>query len=149
MDELQSTADTMLRECVCLNLRKATRTLTQFYDNMLRPAGIRSTQLPLLVNLAMAPSLTLSHLAEMVVIDQTTLSRNLKPLIDKGLIEIRPGKDRRVREVRITKNGKAMIRRAKPLWDDAQAKIAEDLGLKRLQELIAISALMVKAVRLG
>ncbi|MCH8844638.1 MAG: winged helix-turn-helix transcriptional regulator, partial [SAR324 cluster bacterium] len=124
----------MIRECACLNLRKATRTLTQFYDKMLRPAGIRSTQLPLLATVAAAPSLTLSRLAEIVVIDQTTLSRNLKPLKDKGLIEIRPGKDRRVREVRITKNGKAMIRRAKPLWDNAQAKIADNLGSKRLQE---------------
>ena len=140
-------SDEMIRDCACLNLRKATRVLTQFYDEAFRPTGLRSTQLPLLVTLAGGPALTLSALAEMVVMDQTTLSRNLKPLKEKGLIDVQPGKDRRYRVVQITTAGKALILKAKPLWDRAQANITQDLGLKRLRQLIAISEAIVKATR--
>ncbi len=86
----------MLRECVCLNLRKATRTVTKLYDEAYRPIGIRSTQLPLLVA-AFLHSHTVTSLADEVALDRTTLSRNLIPLERKGWIEIAPSDDRRTR----------------------------------------------------
>ena len=130
----------MRRECACLNLRKAVRVLTQAYDEKLRPAGVRSTQLPLLVTLAAEGTMTLSQLAEAVVMDQTTLSRNLKPLKERGLIEIRPGQDRRVREISLTRAGENVIRDSKPLWDEAQAKVSAELGIENVHTLIALSA---------
>jgi len=127
-------------------LRKAVRVLTQAYDEKIRPAGVRSTQLPLLVTLGAEGTMTLSRLAESVVMDQTTVSRNLKPLKEMGLIEIRPGQDRRVREISLTKAGENVIRDSKPLWDEAQAKVSAELGIENLHLLIALSADIVSSV---
>ena len=145
MNSVAELSNQMRRECACLNLRKAVRVLTQAYDEKLRPAGVRSTQLPLLVTLAAEGTMTLSQLAEAVVMDQTTLSRNLKPLKERGLIEIRPGQDRRVREISLTRAGENVIRDSKPLWDQAQAKVSAELGIENVHTLIALSADIVSA----
>ncbi len=146
MNSVAELSNQMRRECACLNLRKAVRVLTQAYDEKIRPAGVRSTQLPLLVTLGAEGTMTLSRLAESVVMDQTTVSRNLKPLKEMGLIEIRPGQDRRVREISLTKAGENVIRDSKPLWDEAQAKVSAELGIENLHLLIALSADIVSSV---
>ena len=136
----------MLRDCAVLNLRKAVRVLTQVYDKKLRPAGVRSTQLPLLNTLSKEGTMPLSRLGELLAMDQTTVSRNLKPLKESGLIEIRPGQDRRVREVSLTRKGEKVIRDSKPLWDQAQAKVLAELGTKQLDLLIALSVKIVSTL---
>ncbi len=126
----------MLRECVCGNLRKATRSVTKLYDEAYRPIGIRSTQLPLLVA-AFLRSHTVTSLAEELALDRTTLSRNLIPLERKGWIEIAPGDDRRTREVRLTEEGRDVVRRAVPLWERAQGRASEVLDPEGLEQLLA------------
>ena len=146
MNSIAGLSKQILRDCAVLNLRKAVRVLTQVYDEKLRPAGVRSTQLPILVTLAKEGTLPLSRLAELLVTDQTTVSRNLKPLKERGLIAIRPGKDRRVREISLTRNGENVIRHSKPLWDQAQAKVLAELGTKQLELLLALSAEIVSTL---
>ena len=85
--------------CACFNLRKAARAVTQLYDDALRPAGILATQLPLLIATGRLERVTISQLAEAMVMDRTTLTRNLRPLERDGLVRTKPGKDRRVREI--------------------------------------------------
>ncbi len=126
----------MLRECVCGNLRKATRSVTKLYDEAYRPIGIRSTQLPLLVA-AFLRSHTVTSLAEDLALDRTTLSRNLIPLERKRWIEIAPGDDRRTREIRITEEGRDVVRRAVPLWERAQGRASEVLDAEGLEQLLA------------
>ena len=121
--------------CACHALRKAARAVTNFYDGALRPAGLRATQFTILVTAARTGGATMTELAEALVVDRTTLTRNLKPLTDRGLIESVAGEDRRERHIAITPRGREAMERAAPAWREAQARIAGRLGGARWSRL--------------
>lgn len=123
--------------CVCFNLRKAARAVTQLYDDKLRPTGLRATQLSVLAVTEKLGPLTVSRLAEVTVTDRTTLTRNLKLLEEQGLVRITPGADRRERQVGLTERGRRALAEAYPLWKGVQAKVAKGLGLDRMERLLA------------
>ena len=125
------------RTCTCFALRQAARHVTQVYDDALRPVGLRSTQLSLLLVVRSFRALPVSLLARLTATDRTTISRNLQPLEDEGLIRVRAGQDRRVREVSITSKGRRALAKALPLWEKAQQRMREELGPERLQRLYA------------
>lgn len=118
----------MVVECVCLNLRKASRTITQTYDQALKPSGLRSTQLPVLSILISTGPMTVNNLADELLMDRTSLSRLLRPLVSRGLIEMTPGEDRRTRELSVSFKGKDVVASAIPLWEKAQKEVLERLG---------------------
>jgi DNA-binding MarR family transcriptional regulator len=118
----------MTSQCACLNARKAARLLSQLYDAALRPVGVRSTQLPLLATIALRGSLTVTELAEAVVIDRTTLTRSLLLLEQRGWVRSTAGEDLRMREINLTPSGREVLRRAIPLWEKAQALVRTSLG---------------------
>jgi DNA-binding MarR family transcriptional regulator len=99
--------------------------VTQLYDETLRPSGLRITQFTLLVAVAIREPVLITHLAATLALDRTTLARDLKPLTERGLVEITAGEDRRTRLVRLTREGREAIGRAYPLWQRAQAQIVE------------------------
>jgi len=111
--------------CVCFNLRKAARAVTQLYDAVLRPSGLRVTQFSILAVLSRSGPLTQSRLASATVTDRTTLTRNLRLLEAKGLIRVERGADRRQREVGLTEPGRKALAKAYPLWKEAQARMAK------------------------
>ena len=132
--------------CACFNLRKVTRAVTQLYDDMLRPSGLRVTQFSLLVVGRMMGPVSVTRLAEMTVMDRTTLTRNLELLRKQGLIEVAPGADRRTRIVTITRRGNAALAEAMPFWKKAQSHVVETLGQERwtamqtgLGEMVALA----------
>ena len=130
-------------DCAGFNLRKANRAVSQLYDETLRPSGIRGTQYSLLVALKIFGPVLVTDLAEKIVMDRTTLSRNLEVMEKQGLVNVTPGEDRRTRWVTITESGSAVLLEAYPLWQQAQAKIRESMGEERLQALMAdLSALI-------
>ncbi|HWP60044.1 MAG TPA: MarR family winged helix-turn-helix transcriptional regulator [Candidatus Acidoferrales bacterium] len=133
--------------CCCGNLRKAMRAVTQFYDSALRPSGLRASQLGVLAASKTLGTVTVSRLAAQMVMDRTTLTRNLRPLAKARLIRLAPGKDRREREITVTPAGEEVLARAYPLWQGAQAKITKALGQKRLERLLADLAAVVEAAR--
>ena len=118
----------MLGTCACLQLRKATRVLTQLYDEALRPLGLRSTQLPILVTLAAHGPLSMTELADSLVLDRTTLVRTLQPLQRRGLIEVGRDEGRRTRRATLTRAGEAAVAAAVPFWAQAQARVMDELG---------------------
>jgi DNA-binding MarR family transcriptional regulator len=108
--------------CVCSQLRRATRALTQAYDAALRPSGLRSTQFTLLATLAATGGESISALGERMGMDRTTLTRNLEPLKRAGLVQTASSEgDRRAKLVRLTPAGEEALARAVPLWERAQA----------------------------
>jgi DNA-binding MarR family transcriptional regulator len=111
--------------CACKNLRRSARAVTRLYDEALRPSGLRITQFTLLVAVAIGEAVPITRLADALSLDRTTLGRDLKPLTDRGLVEIRAGDDRRTRVVRLTGQGRDALGRAYPLWQSAQARIVE------------------------
>ena len=125
----------ILAVCVCLRLRKASRLVTRTYDDVLRPVGLRSTQLPILIILSLTHSAPMSVLADQLVMDRTTLSRNLRPLEERELVEIVAGEDKRTREVKLTIQGQEAVAKAIPLWDKAQGYAVEALGKSGRQAL--------------
>jgi DNA-binding MarR family transcriptional regulator len=131
--------------CACFNLRKATRAVTQLYDDALRPAGLRCTQFSLLTLLKASGTVAMTRLAEAAVMDRTTLARNLEVLDREGLVRIRPGEDARVREIELTRAGVAKLKEAFPLWREAQRTVREGLGPGRLSRLLADLSLAVDA----
>ena len=122
--------------CACFNLRKVTRAVTQLYDEMLRPAGLRTTQFSLLVAVRMAGPVGVTRLAEFTVMDRTTLTRNLELLQKQGLIEVAVGTDRRSRIVTITAQGNAAIAQALPFWKKAQSHVVNSLGQERWADML-------------
>jgi DNA-binding MarR family transcriptional regulator len=111
--------------CACRELRRAARAVTQLYDETLRPSGLRVTQFTLLVAVAVSEPVPITRLADALSLDRTTLARDLKPLAQRGLLEVATGQDRRMRVVRLTRQGREAIGRAHPLWQRAQAQIVE------------------------
>ena len=123
--------------CACLNVRKAARVVTQIYDEALQPTGLRSTQFNLLVAVALTGEAPVTRLAEALVMDRTTLTRNLKPLVNQGLLTIDAGTDRRRHLVRVTDRGLKALATAQPYWEQAQDQVITRLGQKRWQALLA------------
>lgn len=122
--------------CVCFNFRKAARAVTQLYDATLEPSGLRATQFSLLTVLQIRRSVTISRLARAMVMDRTTLTRNLQPLEKRGLVTVVAGrKDRRTREVALTARGRKALAKALPLWRAAQARSVGAMGKTRWKRL--------------
>jgi DNA-binding MarR family transcriptional regulator len=113
--------------CACFAVRRAARVITQHYDRALRPSGLRVTQFTLLTMLSLGGPLALSRVAERLGMERTTLTRNLKPLLDAGLIAVERGDDRRVRTISITAKGHRAAVAALPDWRRAQRDVASQL----------------------
>ncbi|NHC38143.1 MarR family winged helix-turn-helix transcriptional regulator [Scytonema millei] len=122
--------------CTCFNLRKATRVVTQIFDEQLKPSGLLITQFTILVAIAQTGSGTINDLAARLVMDRTTLTRNLKPLEREGLVIIQPGEDRRIRVVSLTAKGRDALATALPLWEQAQASVINRLGKQQWSSLL-------------
>lgn len=121
----------MADECLCFRARRVSRALTRLYDEELRPLGIQATQLTLLnaVSIGGPTGAPMGRLADVLAMDPTTLSRNLKPLEREGLLEIvRSSEDRRVRLARLTDQGRRMLSLALPHWERAHRTVVAALG---------------------
>jgi DNA-binding MarR family transcriptional regulator len=123
--------------CTCDRLRKLTRRITQHYDARLAPAGLRVTQYSLLGHLVGGGPATMSALARTMEMDRTTLTRNLRPLADAGLVEIAPGTDARSRVVSVTARGREARSGARELWRQAQDEVNRALGTDQVAALHA------------
>ncbi len=122
--------------CACGNVRRASRVLTQFYDEALRESNLRISQFHLLARLTIHEPITISQLAEKLVMDRTTLTRDLKVLQEKGWAKSVAGVDQRTRLLTITPQGYAKFKEAVPLWEKAQAQVTNGLGSERFQSLL-------------
>lgn len=137
------------RACVCFSLRKSARAVSQLYDDALRPSGLRTTQFSLLVATHLLAPVTLGRLAEALVMDRTTLTRNLRPLEKEGLLRGLQAKDRRERKVGLTGRGQEVLNNALPCWKAAQDQLTKELGLERVSRLLTDLGAAVEAGRPG
>lgn len=124
--------------CNATALRKASRRLTQLYDDALEGSGLRSTQFAILVELQRwgEQPPTVAQLAAKLVMDRSALGHNLRPLEREGLLSLQQGSDdRRRRHVVLTAQGKAKVREAVRLWEGAQRRFNEIFGAARASQL--------------
>lgn len=132
------TSDTRPRpdECNCLAVRQAARHITQFYDQCSAPSGLRTTQFSILAKLKRLGPMTINALAADLVMDRTTLGRNILPLQRDGLIAVVKGRtDRRSKELRVTEAGAERLRAAIKGWVEAQTRFEAVFGADRTSEL--------------
>jgi DNA-binding MarR family transcriptional regulator len=123
-------------ECNCFAVRAAARHVTQFYDQFLASTGLRTTQSSILARLKRLGPLTINTLARDMVMDRTTLGRNILPLERDGLIRIEAtASDRRAKELHLTKAGEKRLQEALKAWSQAQAEFERSFGIKRSSEL--------------
>lgn len=121
--------------CTNLKLRQLTRLVTQYYDSEVSKAGLKTTQYSLLVYVEKLGPIRPVDLAANIKMTPSTLTRNLKPLVDAGLITLLPGKDARSRLVAITDAGSTKRTEAKRKWRKAQDGIVELLGMSTVAVL--------------
>lgn len=119
-----------LSPCVCDTLRMVARAVTQLYDDILRPSGLRVTQFSLLATIARKDEANLRQLEDALAIDQTTLTRGLNLLERDGLIERASHPDGRIKAMRLTARGRRALETARPLWTQAQQKVLREIGTK-------------------
>jgi DNA-binding MarR family transcriptional regulator len=129
--DIAQTARTIAAECTCIRARQTARALTKLYDEALRPSGVQTSQLAVLVAVAHfgEAGATIHRLADVLVMDRSTLSRNLRPLEKQGLLRVaRSPDDARLRLVLLTKQGERALERVYPLWERAQREVEARAG---------------------
>jgi DNA-binding MarR family transcriptional regulator len=114
--------------CMCANLRRAARVVTQLYDEALRPSGLRTSQFTLLQTLNLAPGISQKRLAGLLEFDSTTLTRTLAFLRVRGWLRAEAGRDRRELRLSLTEAGLNEYKRAVPYWRLAQRRLKRELG---------------------
>src|SRR6516165_5046455 len=116
-------------DCNCFAVRSAARHVTQLYDQLLAPAGLRVTQFSILAKLKRKGLLTINVLADDMVMDRTTLGRNIRPLERDGLISIEAAaSDRRAKELHLTKAGENRLRAGLEAWAKGASALRSKLG---------------------
>jgi DNA-binding MarR family transcriptional regulator len=123
-------------ECNCFAIRSAARHVSQYYDRYLAATGLRTTQFSILAKLKRLGPLTINELARQMVMDRTTLGRNIKPLERDGLVSIEPAQsDRRAKELRLTKTGEKQLEAGFEAWSRAQTGFESTFGPRHAAEL--------------
>lgn len=113
-----------------MRVRRAARVVGNYYDGHLKSVGLKGTQFTLLNAIFLNPSITITQLADLLLLNRTTLNRNLKPLERQGLVRTSPGKDQRTRVLKLTQEGSSLLQSALPLWLEAQSGVVETLGAR-------------------
>ena len=130
--------ETISTPCHCALLRKASRHVTQFYDSVVRPTGLKISQISLLRAVYFRPErqLTMNELAEILVMDRSTLGHNLRPLERDGLVKlVESDTDKRARIVTLTPKGRAKCEAAAARWEEAQARFESSFGKRKTEAL--------------
>src|SRR5436190_21659484 len=116
--------------CVCSTLRMVSRAVTQLYDDLLRPSGLRVTQFSILAAIARMGEANLRQLEHALALDQTTLTRSLNLLERERVIDRAAHPDGRIKAMRLTSKGRRTLEVARPLWAQSQNKVLRELGTK-------------------
>jgi DNA-binding MarR family transcriptional regulator len=121
--------------CLCLHAQRAARAIARRFDDALRPLDLKSGQFSLLISLNRPEPPPISAVAEVLAMDRTTLTANIKPLERRGLLTVKPDpRDRRIRRLALTESGLALLEKAIPLWTRTEAEIEQ--GLARDADLL-------------
>lgn len=123
------------RTCINAKLRKLHRLLNSAYQNKINPFGLRGSMLSILFIIGKRKGVSQKEIADMLVLDQSTMSRDLKKLVQKGWVSITKGKDARFSELALTEEGYALLEEVSPIWEALQAKIATLLGEFNIQQI--------------
>ena len=120
--------DKIARSCIAVRIRLLNRLVTNLYDDALRPLGLKVSQLNILVVTAKLDLAQPAKVCDILQLDTSTLSRNVDRMLANGWLEVVPGEDGRTQPFRLTAQGKRLLERAIPAWEEAQEQAEELLG---------------------
>lgn len=138
-ESLSPTKDELLTVglgCLNFNLKRASRAISQYFDHILDKVGLTSPRFNILMTLGSTDGMELAPMAELLVMDRTTLLRNLEPLETLGYVEDVPSENKRARKVALTQEGWEALRLAYPVWKEAHNHLVENLGTTEWKTLI-------------
>jgi len=136
-------------ECLCGNLRMASRALTTLYDTHLGERGLTVNQLAVLWSVIAMEQASMGRIAEAVVMDKTTVTRSIAGLESMGLVSLQRGMDARQRVVSPTARGRRVFGEAMPAWEAAQREAARAIGQARFDTLVVQTRRVARAVAAG
>ena len=122
-------------DCTCFRIRGAARRVTQIYSKHLAPTGLKISQFSLLGFVTAQGPVSIGRLSDLLATDRTTLTRNLGPLLKDGLIERAQSGDKRRHDLVTTTAGRALFKRALPLWAAAEQEVRDAMGAKLTADL--------------
>ncbi|RHX78049.1 MarR family winged helix-turn-helix transcriptional regulator [Leptospira yasudae] len=122
--------------CLNFNLKRASRAIAQYFDHVLDQVGLTSPRFNILMTLGTTDGMELAPMAELLVMDRTTLLRNLEPLENLGYVEDIPSNNKRARKVALTAAGWDALRLAYPIWKEAHDQVVSNLGIPEWKTLI-------------
>jgi DNA-binding MarR family transcriptional regulator len=131
------------RTCACGSLRRA----SQVYDNFLQPSGLKITQFIMLMSVKILGPITITKLAQKLLMDRTTCTRNLKNLQEKNLINFEQSEDRRMKKIVLTDQGNEILEQSIPLWEKAQNFLLDKVGENQMARLVKDLSRTVSIVR--
>jgi len=131
--------------CACFNFRKASRAVTQLFDTVLQPSGLRSTQFVILVAVGVDQPARMPDLARTLTVDRSTLTRNLQPLERDGLVKTTASPDARASTVKLTAKGRRLLAQTFPLWEEAQTRFVRQVGSGRWKSMLRDLSQVVNA----
>jgi DNA-binding MarR family transcriptional regulator len=118
----------LLEVCLCHHVRRAARAITRLFDEALQPTSLKASQFNILTAVAAGDLTSVAELSRVLVLDRTTLSRNLKPLRQDGYLTMDGGAGRRPDVVALTEAGRTILDQATDLWRKAQGDLTQRLG---------------------
>jgi DNA-binding MarR family transcriptional regulator len=128
MNKPTTSIDTISKTCIAVRLRLLNRVVTNFYDDALRPLGLKVSQLNMLIVTARRGRVRPTQVCEILQLDTSTLSRNVERMRAHGWLEVVPDEDARAQPFRLTPQGKRLIEKAFPVWEQAQRQATKLLG---------------------
>jgi DNA-binding MarR family transcriptional regulator len=138
-EKYKNAIDAIARNCIAVRLRLLNRVVTKLYDDALRPLGLKVSQLNILVVAATLGLARPAQVCDLLQLDTSTLSRNVDRMRAKGWLEVVPGEDARTQPFRLTAQGKRLLERAVPAWEQGQHKAGQYLGQEGLGLLARLS----------
>lgn len=130
--------------CTVMRLRRSTRKATRVYDRHFTELGIGIAQFGILQAITFAKHGSISEIADSIDMERSTLTRNLRPLVNTGLVNIEEGKNKRVRSVSLTNEGLQLLKTARRTWRKAQAEVRDLMGEDDLQALHGLLAQLLE-----
>src|SRR5438552_12077524 len=125
---IKSSVDTIAETCIAVRLRRLNRVVTNLYDDALRPLNLKASQLNILVVVAKLGLARPAQVCDFLQLDTSTLSRNVERMRARGWLEVVPDEDARAQPFRLTPQGKRLVEKAFPAWEEAQRRASELLG---------------------
>lgn len=123
------------RVCVNAKLRKLHRLLNSAYQQKINPFGLRGSMLSILFIIGKRKDVNQKMIADALVLDQSTISRDLRKLVQKGWVVISKGADSRNSQLALTDLGYQLLEEVTPVWEALQAKITTLLGEYNIQQI--------------